>query len=98
MAASFVAWYVSLGGSEIVYLDHSEEQDLRPWTAHHLLAPNLQMTVDPVCLSTLAGRRPHWQHTWNMAVNTLRMAPRQQRTVWQSAENLLRTARAALVR
>ena len=97
-ATPLVAQNVELGGSEFVYLDRSVEQDVRHWTAHHLLAPNVQMTVDPLGLPTLAGRPPQWTCTWDMAVNTLRMAPREQRTVWPGAENVRATARAAQVR
>ena len=75
-AAPLVAQYVELGGSEVVYLDRSEfkEQDTRHWTAHHLLASNVQLTVYPLNQRTLAGRPPEWPHTWNMAVGTMRMA------------------------
>ena len=37
-------------------------------------------------------------HTCDMAVRTVRMAPRDQRAVWPGAENLLATARAAQVK
>ena len=98
--AALVAQYIALGGSEVVYLDRSEvkEQDFRHWTAHHLLAPNEQLTVDPPSQPTVAARPPRWPHAWNMAVNTMGMAPREQRAVWPGAENLLATARAVQVR
>ena len=99
-AAPLAVHYVELGGSEVVYLDRSEvkEQYFRHWTAHHLLAPNLQPTVDPLNQPTLEGRPPQWPHTRNMAVSTMRMAPRERRPVWLGAENLLATARATHVR
>ena len=97
-AAPLVAQYVELGGSEFVCLDRSVEQGVRHWTAHHLLAPNVQMTVDPPGMPTLEGSSPQWTRTWDTAVNTLRMAPRGQRTVWPGGEDLLTVARAAQVR
>ena len=97
-AAHLIARYVDLGGSEVVYLDGLETPRMRHWTAHHLLAPNVQLTVDPLGQPTLAGRPPQWPHTWDMAVKTVRMAPRGQRVVWSGAENLLATARAAQVK
>ena len=47
-AALLIARYVELGGSEAVYLDRSETPSMRHWTAHHLLAPATQLTVDPL--------------------------------------------------
>ena len=70
---------------------------MRHWTAHHLLAPNVQMTVAPLGLPTLGGTSPRWTRSWDTAVNTLRMAPREQRTVWPGAEDVLAMARAAQV-
>ena len=55
-AAPLVAQFVELGGSEFVYLDCSVELDLRHWTAHHLLDPNVQMTVDPCAKPPIAPR------------------------------------------
>ena len=45
-AAPLVIQYVELGGSEFVYLDRSGGQDVRHWTTHHLLAPDVRLTVD----------------------------------------------------
>ena len=89
-AALLIARYVELGGSEAVYLDWSETPSMRHWTAHHLLAPDVQLTVDP--LNRESGPPPQWPHTWDMAVRTMRMAPRSQRAEWPSAEHLLATA------
>ena len=97
-AALLIARYVKLGGSEVVYLDRSETPSMRHWTAHHLLAPDMRLTVDPLGQPTVAGSRPQWPHTWDMAVKTVRMAPGGQRAVWPGAENVLATARAAQVR
>ena len=47
-AALLIARYVELGGSEALYLDRSETPSMRHWTAHHLLAPDTQLTVDPL--------------------------------------------------
>ena len=47
-AALFIARYVEVGGSEAVYLDGSETPSMRHWTAHHLLAPDTQLTVYPL--------------------------------------------------
>ena len=75
-----------------MYLDRWVEQGVRHWTAHHLLAPNVQMTVDPLGLPMpmLEGSSPQWAHTWDTAVNTLQ---RGHRTVWPGAEDLLTMAR-----
>ena len=45
----------------------------------------------------MSGAPPQWPHTWDMAVRTMRMAPRGQRAGWPGAEHLLATARAAQV-
>ena len=71
---------------------------MRYLTTNNLLAPSVQMTEDPLSLPTLAGSLPQWPHIWNMAVNTLRMAPREQEMVWPGAEDLQTTAREAQVR
>ena len=97
-AALLIARYIELGGSEVVYLDRLETPSMRHWTAHHLLAPSVQLTVDPLDQPTLAGSPPLWPHTWDIAAKRVRMAPRGQRTVWPGAENLLATARAAQVK
>ena len=96
-AALLIARYVELGGSEAVYLDRSETPSMRHWTSHHLLAPATQLTVDPLGQPAVFGAQPHWPHTWDMAVRTMRMAPRGQRAGWPGAEHLLATARAAQV-
>ena len=96
-AALLIARYVELGGSEAVYLDRSETPSMRHWTAHHLLAPATQLTVDPLGQPAVSGAPPQWPHTWDMAVRTMRMAPRGQRAGWPGAEHLLATARAAQV-
>ena len=61
-------------------------------------SPNQLLTVDALSQPTLAGHPPQWPHTWNMAVNTMRMAPGEQRAVWPGAENQLATASAPQVR
>ena len=93
-AALLIARYVELGGSEAVYLDRSETPSMRHWTAHHL--PK-QLTVDALGQPAVSGVPPGWPHTWDMAVRTMRMAPRGQRAGWPGAEHLLATARAAQV-
>ena len=75
-AALLIARYVELGGSEAVYLDRSETPSMRHRTAHHLLAPATQLTVDPLGQPAVSGAPPQWPHTWDMAVRTMRMAPR----------------------
>ena len=97
-AALLIARYVELGGSEAVYLDRSETPSMRHWTAHHLLAPDTQMTVDPLGQLVVSGAPPQWPHTWDMAVRTMRMASRGQMAGWPGAEHRLATARAAHVR
>ena len=96
-AALLIARYVELGGSEAVYLDRSETPSMRHWTAHHFLAPDTQMTVDPLGQPVVSGAPPQWPHTWDMAVRTMRMASRGQRAGWRAAEHLLATARTAQV-
>ena len=96
-AALLIARYVELGGSEAVYLDRSETPSMRHWMAHHLLAPATQFTVDPLGQPAVSGAPPQWPHTWDMAVRTMRMAPRGKRVGWPGAEHLLATARAAQV-
>ena len=96
-AALLIARYVELGGSEAVYLDQSETPSMRHWTAHHLLAPDTQMTVDPLGQPVVSGALPQWPHTWDMAVRTMRMAPGGQRAGLLGAEHLLADARAAQV-
>ena len=75
-AALLIAQSVALGGSQVLYLDRLEKRDLGQWTAHHLFAPSVQFTVDPLGQPMLAGRPSQRPLTWNMAVNTMRMAPR----------------------
>ena len=95
-AALLIARYVELGGSEAVYLDRSETPSIRHWTAHHL-SPDMRLTVDPLDRPVVLGAPPQWPHTWDMAVRTMRMAPRGQRAGWPGAEHLLAEARAAQV-
>ena len=96
-AGLLIARYVELGGSGAVYLDRLETPSMRHWTSHHLLAPVTQLTVDPLGKPAVSGAQPQWPHTWDMAVRTMRMAPRGQRPGWPGAEHLLPTARAAQV-
>ena len=96
-AALLIARYVELGGSEAVYLDRSETPSMRHWASHHLLAPATQLTVDPLGQPVVSGAQPQWPHTWDMAVRTMRMAPRGQRAGWPGAEHLLATTTAAQV-
>ena len=96
-AALLIARYVELGGSEAVYLDRLETPDMRHWTAHHLVAPDTRLAVDPLGRPVVSGAPPQWPHTWDMAVRTMRMAPRGQRAGWPGAERLLAEARAAQV-
>ena len=96
-AALLIARYVELGGSEAVYLDRSETPSMRHWTAHHPLAADMRLTVDPLDQPVVSGGQPEWPHTWDMAVRTMRMAPRGQRAEWPGAELLLATAQAAQV-
>ena len=70
---------------------------MRHWTGNHLLAPATQLTVDPLGQPAVSGAPPQWPHTWDMAVRTMRMAPRGQRAGWPGAEHLLAAARAAQV-
>ena len=96
-AALLIARYVELGGSEAVYLDRSETPSMQHWMAHHLLAPDIRLTVDLLGQPVVSGSPPRWPHTWDMAVRTMRMAPRGQRAGWPGAEHLLAAARAAQV-
>ena len=70
---------------------------MRHWIAHHLLAPDMRLTVDPLDRPVVSRVPPQWPHTWGMAVRTMRMAPRSQRAEWPGAEHLLATAQAAQV-
>ena len=96
-AALLIARYVELGGSEALYLDRSETPNMPHWMAHHLVAPDMRLTVDPVGRPVVLGAPPQWPHTWDMAVRTMRMAPRGQRAGWPGAERQLAEARAAQV-
>ena len=96
-AALLIARYVELGGSEVVYRDRSETPSMRHWTAHHLLAPNMRLTLDSLGQPVVAGSPPLWPHTLDMAVRTMLMAPRGQRAEWPGAEHLLATGQAAQV-
>ena len=96
-AALLIARYVELGGSEAVYLNRSETPSMRHWTAHHLLALDMQLTVDPLNRPVVSGAPPQWPHTWDMAVRTMRMVPTGQRAEGPGAEHLLATAQAAEV-
>ena len=57
----------------------------------------MRLTVDPLDRPVVSGAPPQWPHTWDMAVGTMRMAPRGQRAEWPGAEHLLATAQAAQV-
>ena len=70
---------------------------MRHWTSHHLLAPATQLTVELLGQPAVSAAQPQWPHTWDMAVRTMRMAPRGQRAGWPDAEHLLAAARAAQV-
>ena len=94
-AALLIARYVELGGSEAVYLDRAETLSMRHCTAHHLLAPDMRLSLDPLDRLAVAGAPRQWPHTWDMAVRTMRMAPRGRRAEWPGAEHLLATAQAA---
>ena len=96
-AALLIARYVELDGSEAVYLNRSKAPSMRRWTAHHLLAPDMRLAVDPLDQHVVSGAPPQWPHTWDMAVRTMRMAPRGQRAEWPGAEHLLATDQAAQV-
>ena len=96
-AALLIARYVELGGSEVVYLDRSETPSMRHWPAHHLLAPDMRLTVDPLDRPVVSGAPPQWPHTGDTAVRTMRMAPRGQRAGWPGAEHVLAAAQAAQV-
>ena len=65
-AALLIARYLELGGSEAVYLDRSETPSMRHWTAYHFLAPDTQLTVDPLGQPVVSGPRPsgHTHGTW----------------------------------
>ena len=95
--ALLIARYVELGGSEAVYPDRSETPSMRHWTAHHFVAPDMRLTVDPLNRLVVSGAPSQWPHTWDMAVRTMRMAPRGRRAGWPGAEHLLAEARAAQV-
>ena len=96
-AALLIARYVELGGSEAVYLDRLETPDMRHWTTDHLVAPDMRLAVDPLGRPVVSGAPPQRPHTWDMAVRTMRMAPRGQRAGWPGAERLQAEARAAQV-
>ena len=96
-AALLIARYVEPGGSEAVYLDRLETPSMRHWTAHHLVAPDMRLAVDPLGRPVVSGAPPQWPHTWDMAVRTMPMAPRGQRAGWPGAEHLLAEVRAAQV-
>ena len=96
-AALLIARYVELGGSEAVYLDRSETPSMRHWTAHHLVASDMRLTVDPLDRPVVSGAPRQWPHTWDMAVRTMQMAPRGRRAGWPGAEHLLAEARATQV-
>ena len=80
-----------------MYLDRSQTPSMRHWTAHHLLTPDMRLTVDPLDRPVVPGAPPPWPHTWDMAVRTMRMAPRSQRAEWPGVEHVLATAQAAQV-
>ena len=70
---------------------------MRHRTARGLMAPDTQLTVDPLSQPVVSGALPQWPHTWDIAIRTMRMAFRGQRAGWPGAEHLLATARAAQV-
>ena len=96
-AALLIARYVELGGSGAGYLDRLETPSMRHRTAHHLVAPDMRLTVDRLGRPVVSGAPPQWPHTWDMVVWTMRMAPRGQRAGWPGAEHLLAEARVAQV-
>ena len=96
-AALLIARYVELGSSEVLYRDRLETPGMRHWTAHHPLAPDMRLTVNPLDQPVMAEAPPQWTHTSDMAVRTMRMAPRGQRAEWPGAQHLLATAQAAQV-
>ena len=96
-AALLIVRYVELGGSEALYSDRSETPSMRHWTADHLVAPDMRLTVDPLDRPVVSGAPPQWPHTWNMAVWRMHMAPWGQRAGWPGAEHLLAEALAAQV-
>ena len=57
----------------------------------------MRLTVDPLDRLVVWGGPPQWPHTWDMAVRTMRMAPRGQRAAWPGAAHLLVTAQAGQV-
>ena len=57
-AALLIAPYIELGGLEVLYLDRLETPSIRHWTAHNLPAPNMRLTVDPLCQPTVARSPP----------------------------------------
>ena len=96
-AALLIARYVEPGGSEAVYLARSETPSMRHWTAHHLLALDMPLIVDPLDQPGVSGALTQWPHTWNMVLRTMRIAPSGQRAEGPGAEHLLATAQAAQV-
>ena len=96
-AALLIARYVELGGSKggvprpVGDAEHAA-LDVSPPPG-----PVTQLTVDPLGQPAVSGAQPQWPHTWDMAVRTMRMAPRGQRAEWPGAEHLLATAGAAQV-
>ena len=74
-AALLIARYVDPCGSEAVY-STGRKRRAEHWTAHHLLALDKRVTVDPLDRLVVAGAPAQWPHTWNMAARTMRMAPR----------------------
>ena len=80
-----------------MYLDRLKTPSMRHWAANHLVAPDVRLTVEPLDRPVVSGAPPQWRHTWDMAVRTMRMAPRGQRAGWPGAEHLPAEARAAQV-
>ena len=79
------------------YVNRLETPNMRHWMAHHLVAPDMRLAVDPLGRPLVSGAPPQWPHTWDMAVRTMRMAPMGQRAGWPGAEHLLAEAWAAQV-
>ena len=57
-AALFIARYGELHGSGVVYPDRSETPGMLPWTTHHLVAPDMRLTVDLLDRPLVAAALP----------------------------------------
>ena len=56
--APLVSHYVEPGGMEFVHFDRSVGMVEQQWIAHHLLSPNVQLTVEPLHEPTLERSLP----------------------------------------